>query len=87
MPKGQNKERTMNVLTAIYEYSAETLTVKLNGEIDHHSAKEARSEIDRQILFHRPKELILNLERVGFMELKRKIDTLNREYGSQGKGS
>lgn len=26
-------------------------------------------------------------ERAGFMELKRKIDTLNREYGSQGKGS
>ena len=58
----------MNVLTAIYEYGAGTLTVKLNGEIDHHSAGQARSEIDRQILFHRPKELILNLEQVGFMD-------------------
>ena len=58
----------MNVLTAIYHYVDGTLTVKLNGEIDHHSAQEARGEIDRQIYFHKPRELILDLSQISFMD-------------------
>lgn len=58
----------MNVLTAIYLYKSDVLTVKLNGEIDHHSAQEARGEIDRQILYRKPREVVLDLSGVGFMD-------------------
>ena len=58
----------MDVLTAIYLYENGILTVKLNGEIDHHSAQEARGEIDRQILFYKPDEVILDFSRVGFFD-------------------
>ena len=58
----------MNVLTAIYTYSDGCLTVKLNGEIDHHSACDVRGEIDRQILFYKAREVILDLAQVGFMD-------------------
>ena len=58
----------MNVLTAIYDYSEGVLTVKLNGEIDHHSVRDIRSEIDRQICFYRAREVTLDLESVSFMD-------------------
>ena len=58
----------MDVLTAIYSRKDDVLTVKLNGEIDHHTAKEIRGEIDRQILFYKPREVLLDLGQVGFMD-------------------
>ena len=58
----------MNVLTAIYTYGAETLTVKLNGEIDHHSVRTVREEIDRQICFRRADKVVLDLSSVSFMD-------------------
>ncbi|MBR2460680.1 MAG: anti-sigma factor antagonist [Clostridia bacterium] len=58
----------MNVLTAIYNYSDGILTVKLNGEIDHHSVRDIRVEIDRQICFYRAREVLLDLEAVSFMD-------------------
>ena len=58
----------MNVLTAIYSFSDGCLTVKLNGEIDHHSARDVRGEIDRQILFYKPDVVILDLAQIGFMD-------------------
>ena len=58
----------MNVLTAKYEYENGVLTVILNGEIDHHSVREIREEIDRQICFRRAREVHLDLGRVGFMD-------------------
>ena len=58
----------MDVLTAIYLYGDGILTVKLNGEIDHHSAKATRGEIDRQILFYKPDEVILDFSKVGFFD-------------------
>lgn len=60
----------MNVLTAKYVSSDEsdTLTVILNGEIDHHSAQNIREEIDRQIFAHRAKTVLLDLKNVGFMD-------------------
>ena len=36
-----------------------TLTVALNGEIDHHTAKIIRDEIDRAIFYYRAKTLLL----------------------------
>ena len=58
----------MNVLTAKYASSEDTLTVILNGEIDHHSAQSIREEIDRQIYAHRAKTVYLDLKNVGFMD-------------------
>ena len=43
----------MNGLTAEYEFSDGVLTIRLRGEIDHHSVKYVREEIDRQILLLR----------------------------------
>ena len=58
----------MNVLTAKYESSEDTLKVTLSGEIDHHSAKVLREEIDAKITEMCPAELILDLRRIGFMD-------------------
>lgn len=58
----------MNVLTAKYALSEGELTVSLNGEIDHHSVREIRVEIDRQIFFHHAKNVVLDLENVTFMD-------------------
>jgi len=66
--ESKGKEEEMDVLTAIYTYKENILTVRLNGEIDHHSAREVRGEIDRQILYYKPREVILDLGQVGFMD-------------------
>ena len=46
----------------------EVLTVYLQGEIDHHSAKTMREEIDEAIDFNMPTLLILDFEQVTFMD-------------------
>ncbi len=46
----------------------ELLTVMLDGEIDHHSAKEIREKIDEAIEFNMPSLLIMDFERVTFMD-------------------
>ena len=48
--------------------SGRTLTVFLDGDIDHHSAREIRSRIDTKVFIQRPDELILDLSRVCFMD-------------------
>ena len=45
-----------------------TMTVLLDGEIDHHSAVAVRSEIDAKIYEIRPKRLVLDLSRINFMD-------------------
>lgn len=45
-----------------------TLCVTILGEIDHHSAKGIREEIDRALFYHRPHRLTLSLSEVGFMD-------------------
>lgn len=44
------------------------LTLKLNGEIDHHSAVGLREEADRLIYLERPKKLLLDLSGIDFMD-------------------
>ena len=44
------------------------LSAQIRGEIDHHSAKAVREEIDGQIYLHRPKEIVLGLSEVSFMD-------------------
>ncbi len=58
----------MQVLTAKYEYSDDILKITLHGEIDHHSAKAAREEIDLKILEYRAKTVLIDLQGVGFMD-------------------
>ena len=45
-----------------------SLTVYLEGDIDHHNARTVRSRIDTKIYIQRPEELILDLSRVNFMD-------------------
>lgn len=48
--------------------SGKTLTVYLDGDIDHHNAREIRSRIDTKVFIQRPNELVLDLSRVNFMD-------------------
>ncbi|MEE0927936.1 MAG: STAS domain-containing protein [Acutalibacteraceae bacterium] len=48
--------------------TGEVLTVYLQGEIDHHSAKGMREEIDRAVNFNMPSLLILDFSEVTFMD-------------------
>ena len=58
----------MNVITAKYTLSENSLLVSIGGEIDHHSASALREEIDTKIAEIKPKTLILDLKSVGFMD-------------------
>ncbi len=53
----------MNIKT-----TGEVLTVYLSGEIDHHSAKGMREEIDKAIEYGMPSLLILDFSDVTFMD-------------------
>lgn len=44
------------------------LTAYLEGEIDHHSAKAMREQIDDKIERHKPIQLILDFAKVSFMD-------------------
>ncbi len=44
------------------------LTAVLSGEIDHHSAREIRSEIDETVTRIKPKKLIFDFSAVQFMD-------------------
>ena len=46
----------------------EVVTVYLEGEIDHHAAKGMREEIDAAVEFNMPSLLILDFDRVTFMD-------------------
>lgn len=48
--------------------SSGVLTVYLEGDIDHHSAATIRSRIDTKLFLTRPRELVLDLQRVSFMD-------------------
>ena len=40
----------------------------LNGEIDHHNAKEIREKLDRFIIANQPKELAIDFADISFMD-------------------
>ncbi len=50
------------------EVDGSTLTLTVLGEIDHHSAKGLREEIDTLLFYHRPRTLYLVLSEVSFMD-------------------
>ena len=51
-----------------FSHIGTTLRAELSGEIDHHTAKPIREEIDKQIYTLLPKEIVLSLSGVGFMD-------------------
>ena len=48
--------------------SGEVITARLSGEIDHHNALNMRKEIDNSIELNMPSLVILDFERVSFMD-------------------
>ena len=44
------------------------LTASVKGEIDHHNAGSVRQKIDIRMMSERPKELVLDLSGVSFMD-------------------
>ena len=44
------------------------LIVMLDGDIDHHNARQIRGRIDTKMFVTRPRELVLDLSRVSFMD-------------------
>ena len=47
---------------------ADQLTVKLSGELDHHTAGEVRDRIDRAVLQQRSQHLVLDFSGLTFMD-------------------
>jgi stage II sporulation protein AA (anti-sigma F factor antagonist) len=45
-----------------------TLTVVLSGELDHHNAVKFRARIDELIQSKKPKTLVLDVEKIDFMD-------------------
>ena len=45
-----------------------TLVVKIDGEIDHHTAKEFRAKIDRELNIKNIVNLVLDFDGVSFMD-------------------
>ena len=45
-----------------------TLVAKIDGEIDHHSAQRLKSELDREINLRKVLNLVLDFDRVTFMD-------------------
>ncbi|MBQ4054988.1 MAG: anti-sigma factor antagonist [Clostridia bacterium] len=58
----------MEAVKCDIEYDAGILIVKMAGEIDHHTAKRAREEIDTALYLYRPTTVIIDLCGVGFMD-------------------
>lgn len=51
-----------------FEENEKILTAKIVGEIDHHSAKALREEIDGEVFYRRPEKLIIDFSHVEFMD-------------------
>lgn len=51
-----------------FDFNGTVLKIKLRGEIDHHSAVSVRSSIDGLIRSRQPRELIIDMSAVDFMD-------------------
>jgi len=59
----QDHEKILKTVT-----TGGTLIIYLDGDVDHHNARVTRQKIDSKMFIQRPKELILDLSRVSFMD-------------------
>lgn len=48
--------------------SDDSLLISIEGEIDHHTAKFIREEIDKAIYFYRPQSAVMDLAAITFMD-------------------
>lgn len=54
--------------TTTHEQKGAELRITPSGEIDHHSARKFRGEIDELIYYYRPKKVLLDLSKITFMD-------------------
>lgn len=54
--------------TLIYDEAQKALTIYLDGELDHHSARTLREELDREIEARDLKNCIIDMKKVSFMD-------------------
>ncbi len=52
----------------IFKTEDGVMTATVCGEVDHHNSKRIRGQIDEKVVLGRPRELILDLSRVSFMD-------------------
>ena len=52
----------------IFKIEPDTLTARIRCEIDHHTARRMRSEIDSMIFIHKPEILVIDFSEVRFMD-------------------
>lgn len=58
----------MKAVTCEISYHNGALRVNLIGEIDHHSARTVREEIDKELFFYRAKVVLMDLSGIDFMD-------------------
>ena len=58
----------MKAITCEIKYNDGVLKIRLLGEIDHHSARSVREEIDREIFLRRAKTVLMDLSGIDFMD-------------------
>ena len=51
-----------------YNGNENVLKIKVTGEIDHHSARGLRDDIDREVFLYRAKTVLLDLSAIDFMD-------------------
>lgn len=54
--------------TAVCSLKSDTVTAKICGEIDHHTVRSVRREIDEALYTALPRKLVLDLSSVSFMD-------------------
>lgn len=55
-------------MQVLFKTEKDDLTVFLSGDIDHHTSRSIREEIDREMQKHMPKHLKLDFKNVRFMD-------------------
>lgn len=55
-------------MNVIIDTDDKTVIARLSGEVDHHNAKDIRSDIDLAIDRHHPRQLVLDFDGVTFMD-------------------
>lgn len=55
-------------MPSVMQNEHDTLNVKISGDIDHHSSKELREEIDLEIVRARPQCVVFDLTECEFMD-------------------
>ncbi|MGY4690188.1 anti-sigma F factor antagonist [Salibacterium sp. K-3] len=55
-------------LTVNLEQVDDVMCIRLKGELDHHSSRELRGQVEEHMEIHRPIHIVLNLEELTFMD-------------------